>query len=192
MILYDRQIHRIDLPKTALDGAEYYVSSRQTVDGSDKVWRMGQEIRSDRYRFRTNAGDGDLSFLCVSDNQGAMRATQKAVRNAAETYDYDFVMMLGDHAEGYNDIETDIVEPLLKVAALASGSVLPVYYTLGNHEYRGMLAPYLWELIPTGSETGEAYYTFTMGGRLLLGHQFRQRSCGRFRALCGAREVRRL
>lgn len=163
VILYDRQIHRVDLPRTALEGATYFVSSRQTQDGSDKAWRMGKEIRSATYIFRAYQGSGDLSFLCVSDNQGAMKATQDAVKAAYKANDYDFVMMLGDHAEGYNDIETDIVEPLLKVAALASGSVLPVYYTLGNHEYRGMLAPYLWDLIPTASATGEAYYTFTMG-----------------------------
>jgi len=162
VILYDRQIHHIDVPKAALDGAIYYVSSRQTKDGTDKNWVMGKEIQGTSYAFRAYTG-GDVSFLCVSDNQGGTKASQLAVKQAYDTHEYNFVLMLGDHAESYNDIESDIVEPLLKVSALASGSVLPVYYTLGNHEYRGMLAPYLWELIPTGSETGEAYYTFTMG-----------------------------
>lgn len=162
-VLYDRQIHRVDVPKAALDGATYFVSSRETLDGSDKNWVMGKKIVGEKYAFRAYTGGGDLSFLCVSDNQGANAGTQRAVKEAYDANNYDFVLMLGDHAESYNDIENDIVEPLLKVSALASGSVLPVYYTLGNHEYRGMLAPYLWELIPTGAEDGAAYYTFTMG-----------------------------
>lgn len=160
---YDSMIHRVDLPRAALDGATYFVSSRQTKDGTDKRWVMGKDIRSKEYLFRAYDKGGDLSFLCVSDNQGAKKATQKAVKEAAEKYDYDFVLMLGDHAESYNDIERDIVEPLLQVSAIASGSVLPVYYTLGNHEYRGMAASYLRDIIPTGAEDGAAYYTFAMG-----------------------------
>ena len=164
VILYDRQIHRIDLKRSDLDGATYFVSSRQTKDGTDKVWRMGKEIRGKEYKFRAAAEGADVKFLVVSDNQGATSASQVAVRNAYEKYgaSCDFVLMLGDHAESYNDVENDIIEPLLKVSALASGSVMPVYYTLGNHEYRGMIAPYLWSLIPTGSETGEQYYTFAV------------------------------
>ena len=161
--LYDRIVHRVDVPKSALEGGTYYVSSRQTRDGSDKVWVMGKEIKSKTYAFRAYAGTGDVSFLCVSDNQGTSAPTQRAVKAAADANEYDFVLMLGDHAESYNDIEEDVVGSLLKVSAIASKSVLPVYYTLGNHEYRGMLASYLWDLIPTGSDTGEAYYTFTMG-----------------------------
>jgi len=164
VILYDRQIHRIDLPRTALDGASYFVSSRQTKDGTDKKWVMGKEIVGKEYAFRPTAEGADVKFLVVSDNQGGTAASQAAVREAYEKYGdtCDFVLMLGDHAESYNDIENDIIEPPLKVSALASGSVMPVYYTLGNHEYRGMIAPYLWSLIPTGSDDGEQYYTFTV------------------------------
>jgi len=163
-ILYERQIHRIDLKRSELDGATYFVSSRQTTDGTDKTFKMGKEIRGKEYTFRPAAAGADVNFLVVSDNQGATAASQVAVSEAYEKYGdkCDFVLMLGDHAESYNDIENDIIEPLLKVSALASGSVMPVYYTLGNHEYRGMVAPYLWSLIPTGSETGEQYYTFTL------------------------------
>ena len=164
VILYDRQIHRVDLPRTALDGATYHVSSRQTKDGTDKKWVMGKEIVGKEYTFRPTAAGADVKFLVVSDNQGGTAASQVAVKEAYEKYGdaCDFVLMLGDHAESYNDIENDIIEPLLKVSALASGSVMPVYYTLGNHEYRGMIASYLWSLIPTGSQTGEQYYTFTV------------------------------
>ena len=161
--VYASQLHRIDLPKSVLDGATYYLTSKQTLNSEDHCLRSGKEIRSSSYTFRPYNGNGDVSFLVVSDNQGTPNPTQKAVQNAQKTKQYDFVLMLGDQSEMYNDVETDIVDSYLKITGLASHGEIPVVATLGNHEYRGMLAPDLWDMIPTPSKTGEFYYTFTMG-----------------------------
>ena len=124
---------------------------------------MGKTIESKRYSFKPYQGSGDVSFITVSDNQGTIEPTVKALKKASKDYDYDFVFMLGDHAELYNDLDKDVVASFLQVAAVASKGERPIYYTLGNHEYRGMLLSDVWDLIPTPSDTGDAYYTFTVG-----------------------------
>ncbi len=160
---FDRQIHRIDVPKDELERGSYTLSSRQTMDCTGTVYRMGKTITSRAYSFRPYQGNGDLSFLCVSDNQGAATPTQRAVENARNNYNYDFVMLLGDQSEAYNKREEDFISSMLTVAGIASHGEIPVYYTVGNHEYRGMLSGELFSEMPTPSETGEFYYTFTMG-----------------------------
>ena len=160
---FHSQIHRVDVPEEALSSGEYYVRSTQVLSGSGDVLRTGKTITGDKKRLQVYSGTGDLSFLTISDNQGAEKPTVRAVKNAAGKYDYDFVFMLGDHSETYNDYEEDIIKSLLRPAAYASGGELPVYFTLGNHEYRGDIAPCLWDLIPTPSVSGEFYYTFHMG-----------------------------
>lgn len=161
--LYNSQIHRVDVPRDALEAGEYYVRSTHVTDSAGNVYRAGRTITGEKKRFRPYAGDGDVSFLVISDNQNAEAPTLRAVAAAAETYRYDFVLLLGDHAETYNDAERDIGRSLLAPAAVVSRGELPVYFTLGNHEYRGHIAPDVWRLIPTPSDAGEFYYTFTMG-----------------------------
>ena len=161
--LYDKKVHRIDVPKTTLDNATYYVRSTQTNSGTGHFYNMGKTIESKRYKFKPYSGTGDVSFMTISDNQGTIEPTVKAVKEAAKNNEYDFVFMLGDHAELYNDLDKDVIASFLQVAAVASQGEKPVYYTLGNHEYRGMLLSDVWDLIPTPSANGEMYYTFTMG-----------------------------
>ena len=161
--LYNKQVHRIDLPKEALEGGTYSISSMQTLNSEDHCLRSGKKIRSKEYTFHPYNGNGDVSFLVVSDNQGTPGPTQKAVTQARKEKTYDFVLMLGDHSEMFNDVEKDVVNSYLKISGIASGGELPVVATLGNHEYRGMIAPELWDLIPTPGRDDEFYYTFTMG-----------------------------
>ena len=163
MLSYNSQVHRIDVPKAVLESGTYSVSSKQTRDCTGTVYRMGKTIESKSYRVKPYQGNGDVSFMCISDNQGAAAPTQKAVKNAAKNYQYDFVMMLGDNSEAYNETEEDFISALLTVSGLASHGEIPTYYTLGNHEYRGMMSGDLFALMPTPSETGDFYYTFTMG-----------------------------
>ncbi len=160
---YNSQLHRIDVPKTVLESGTYTLSSRQTMDATGTVYRMGKTITSKTYRFKPYQGNGDVSFICVSDNQGSALPTQKAIKKAADRYDYDFVVLLGDQSEAYNEIEEDFINSLLTVAGLASQGEKPVYYTIGNHEYRGMMSGDLFKLMPTPSKTNEFYYSFTMG-----------------------------
>ena len=159
----DSMVHRVDVPKDALDNAEYYLTSKKTLDSAAHTYTMGKTISTGKYSFKPCPTVGDVTFLTLSDNQGTPEATQKAVNNAYNTYDYDFVFMLGDHSETYNDMEKDVVNSFLKVSGLASRGEKPVYFTMGNHEYRGVLASWLWGYIPTPSVTGEQYYTFTAG-----------------------------
>ena len=161
MVAYGSQLHRVDVPKTSLDNGSYRLSSRKTGDCTGTEYRMGKTIVTKEYRLRPYSGNGDVSFMCISDNQGAAAPTQKAVKKAAEKYDYDFVMLLGDHSEAFNEIEEDFIKSLLTVAGLASRGERLIYYTVGNHEYRGMKSNDLFKLMPTPS--GEFYYSFTMG-----------------------------
>ena len=160
---FDSMVHRVDVPKEALDNADYYLSSQKSFDVAAYKYNMGKTITSDKYSFKPYSGDGDVSFMTISDNQGTPEPTWKAVSKAYDKYDYDFVFMLGDHAEAYNDVEKDVVNSLLKVSGLASRGEKPIYYTLGNHEYRGMIASWVMDLIPTPSNSGEFYYTFAVG-----------------------------
>lgn len=163
MLSYNSQIHRIDVPKEELEKGTYTLTSRQTMDSTGTVYRMGKTIKSKNYRFRPYQGNGDVSFLCVSDNQGTAEPTKKAVQKAAEKFDYDFVMLLGDNSEAFNEVEEDFINSLLVVAGLASKGEKPVYYTVGNHEYRGGMSGDLFKLMPTPSDTGDFYYSFTVG-----------------------------
>ena len=163
MLSFNSQIHRIDVPKEKLEQGTYTIHSKQTMDSTGTVYRMGKTIKSKEYRFRPYQGNGDVSFICISDNQGTAAPTQKALEKAAENYQYDFVMLLGDNSEAFNETEEDFIHSLLTVAGIASKGEKPVYYTVGNHEYRGKMSENLFKLMPTPSETGDFYYTFTMG-----------------------------
>ena len=160
---FHSQIHSVFVPKDELDGATYYISSKQTLNSEDHCLRTGKEIKSKNYVFHSYTGTGDVSFLVVSDNQGTPVPTWKAVEKASKTKQYDFVLMLGDQSEMYNDVEENIIDSFLKVSGIASRGEMPVYATMGNHEFRGMIAPDLWKTIPTPSKDGEFYYTFSVG-----------------------------
>ncbi len=172
---FDSIFHRVEVPQDILDGATYRVASRRTLDGKNYGIRLGETILGKTYSFRGYSKEkdvvdengvhvGDVSFICISDIQGPYKAAQEILKKTQAKYDYDFVLMLGDFSNQYNDDITDFVEPILKVGAIASASEIPCLYVVGNHENKGMKAKFVNELLPTPSPDGELYYTVAIGG----------------------------
>lgn len=154
------RIHAVSVPKTVLENenASYRVISRKTVDTSGYGYKLGKELTSAYYTpVLKKEGEGE-SILAFSDVQGGEKYAEKALKNVDRPY--NFVLLLGDYSSYYNSV-SDFIDPLLKLAAIASKSVLPCVYVTGNHEMKGTLAKEVNRLFKTPSPENRRYYTYT-------------------------------
>lgn len=156
---FSHKIHRVDVPKEALDnGASYVVSSRKSKNTRYYGYSLGKEIKSASYKLKAQSDSTDVKFMTISDIQGAIKYAEKAVDNITNK-DYDFILMLGDYCNQYNS-EDDFIRPMLGIAARAGGSTIPVVYLTGNHEIKGTLSREINRWFPTPSPENKRYFTY--------------------------------
>lgn len=162
---FDSRIHRVEIDKEILEqnGVKYRVSSRKAVNTTAYAYKLGKEVSSGYYAPKLSPpSDTAVSFFAFSDVQGADRFARKAVDKVSAEANYDFVLLLGDYSDDYND-EQDFIGPLLDLSARASGSVLPCVYVTGNHELKGTMAKEVNRLFPTPSPDNKRYFTYSYG-----------------------------
>lgn len=129
-------IHTVTVDKEALSGNTYKVGSTRSVDEISYGGRNGKTIESGEYTFNDSFGK-NINVLSVSDWHTENAKAINAVKNIPE--EYQAVVLLGDCAPSLMS-EYDVSKYIVDFAFELTGGEMPIIYTRGNHETRGVEA----------------------------------------------------
>ncbi len=131
----DSKIHSVFVPYEHLKNNTYKVGSVKVIDGFSYGSRLGKEVVSDSYTFKTNENETQ-KYLTVSDWHTNIDGVYSCIPHLD---DYNGVILLGDASPGL-DFENEAAKNIVELAGTVSKGEMPIIYTRGNHETRGNYA----------------------------------------------------
>ncbi len=131
----DSKIHSIFVPYEHLKNNSYKVGSVKVIDGFSYGSRLGKEVVSDSYTFKSNENETQ-KYLTISDWHTNIEGVYSCIPHLD---DYNGVILLGDASPGL-DFENEAVINIVELAGTLSKGEMPVIYARGNHETRGNYA----------------------------------------------------
>lgn len=152
----DTRTHKICVPGDALDGARSYtVCLRKVNERKPYFSDLGEEMRFS-VPFRPVRGE-ELHFYQIADAHNRVESPILAAKNCGEAL--DFLILNGDIPNHSGDIRN--FAAIHRIAGEITRGEIPVIFSRGNHDTRGIYAEHLAEHTPT--DGGRSYYTVRMG-----------------------------
>ena len=147
--------HKMTVPQKLLDEAgEYTVYYRIVYERKPYNSNVSQvyEFKSD---FRAVTGDNPR-FFHIAD---AHNRVDEPVAAAKAYGDIDFLILNGDIPDDAGNIKN--FSTIHRIASEITGGEIPVVFSRGNHDMRGIYAENLEDHTPT--DKGNSYFTFRLG-----------------------------
>lgn len=152
----DTRTHKMELPASELDAAgEYTLFWRRVRERKPYFSDLGEE-ESLTVPFRPVRGDA-LCFYHVADAHNRVASPVAAAKNCGEAL--DFLVLNGDIPNHSGDIRN--FSAIHRIAGEITHGQIPVIFSRGNHDTRGIYAEHLAEHTPT--DGGRSYYTVRLG-----------------------------
>ena len=150
-------VHSVRVPKAHLDGNTYTYSSQQIGTRRAYVAVKGRTVTSKPVSFKGYSGQDKIHALVLSDIHEDPAKAEKAVKNFADPP--DLLVLNGDLVSYMTSVLK--FKQVLSYAHRFSGGSIPVIYTRGNHENRGIYGPEAVDIFKTS--TGGQYFTCSFG-----------------------------
>ncbi len=148
-------IHRVTLPMSELDRAgEYTVCIRPIIERKS-YWSQTSDVIEKSFAFRP-LPEGDFRAYHVSDAHNRIDGPIAAGKVFG---DIDLLILNGDIVENSGNLEH--FDTIYAIASALTGGSIPIVFSRGNHDTRGIYAEALERYCPTAN--GRSYYTFRMG-----------------------------
>lgn len=150
------QIHRVIVPMHILDKAKSYsVCLRKVIDRKPYFPEFEETVETE-YSFKPVPTEGTVRGYHVSDSHNRVEGPAIA---AACYGNLDFLVLNGDLADHTHSVENCMV--FYEIASKITHGTIPVVFSRGNHDTRGLMAERFCEYTPT--DRGNTYYTFRIG-----------------------------
>lgn len=152
-------IHRMTVPADKLEKAgEYTVCWRKIIERKP-YYSETHEMKSETYKFRPVPAENAVCYH-ISDAHGSIDLPVKAAETFEKEYGkIDFLILNGD-ITSQNDKPEDF-DNIYEIASKLTGGEIPVVFSRGNHDMRGLLAEKFEYYTPHSN--GKTYYTFKLG-----------------------------
>ena len=151
----DTKMHRITVPQHELNEAGAYTLCERLIIERKPYFSETENIQETEYEFRPVKTDGARAFH-LADVHG----NTKVALSVAEKFGaIDFLILNGDIINHSGSVDKfDAIYEIIE--ELTEGNI-PVVFSRGNHDLRGVCAEKLSEYTPINN--GNSYYTFNLG-----------------------------
>lgn len=150
------QVHRVIVPMEELDAAKSYTICLRKVVERKPYYPEIEEVCQYTYEFCPVPTEGSIRTYHIADAHNWVDGPA----DAAKVYgDIDFLILNGDIPDHSGCLENCIT--IYEIAATVTKGRIPIVFSRGNHDMRGLLAERFCELTPT--DNGKSYYTFRLG-----------------------------
>lgn len=150
------QIHRVIVPMSELDKEQSYTVFIRKVIDRKPYFPEFEEVVETKYVFKPVPTEGIVRGYHVSDSHNRVETPATAAKAYGEI---DFLVLNGDLADHSHSVENCVV--FYEIASRITQGNIPVVFSRGNHDTRGLLAENFNEFTPT--DRGNTYYTFRIG-----------------------------
>lgn len=148
-------VHRMTVPMAALDACGEYTVVQRPIVERKPYFTETEDAAEFHFSFRP-VQRGAVRAYHLSDTHNRTEAPLKA---AAAFGEMDFLILNGDIPDHSGKIENCLT--IYKLASEITKGSIPVIFSRGNHDMRGVLAEHFAEYTPT--DNGKSYYTFRLG-----------------------------
>ena len=151
----DVRVHRMIVPKNMLDKERKYVICVRKIIERKPYFTRTEDVSQFPFDFKPVEGDNIRTYH-ISDSHGMV---EQPVRAAKSYGKIDFLILNGDITD-YNE-DTENFMNIYKITDSLTGGNIPVVFSRGNHDMRGICAEKFIEFTPNDEKN--TYYTFRMG-----------------------------
>ncbi|MDO4458803.1 MAG: metallophosphoesterase [Clostridia bacterium] len=153
----ETMVHRVNVPMTLLDEAKKYtVVFRKVIDRQPYFPKFFKEVRVE-YDFRPLTKTEDIHMYMLSDVHGMREESVKAASYFGDKL--DVLLMNGDIANHSGNVENICLA--FEIISDITGGEIPVIFSRGNHDNRGLCAELLPQITP--NYNGRTFYTVKLG-----------------------------
>lgn len=150
------QVHRAIVPMEELNAAKSYTVCLRKVIERKPYFPEIEDVKEYTYEFRPVPVEGPIRTYHISDAHNWVEGPVAATKAYG---DIDFLIFNGDIPNHSGCIENCIT--IYQIASRITDGRIPIVFSRGNHDMRGLLAERFCELTPT--DHGRSYYTFRLG-----------------------------
>lgn len=152
-------IHRICVPKDVLDREKQYVVCYREVFERKPYFSDTSDIYEISYDFYPVEKDSSKCYH-ISDAHGRIETPVKAAKEFEKKFGkIDFLILNGDVIDHSGEIEK--FNNIYEIAAQITNGEIPVLFSRGNHDTRGIYAENIAEYTPC--QNGNSFFTFRLG-----------------------------
>jgi len=152
-------MHRITVPMDKLDNAKKYTVCWRKIVERKPYFSITEDACEKEFAFRPVISD-DLHIFHVSDTHNMVEQPIAAAKTYEEKVGkIDVLIMNGDLPDHSGKIEN--FDAIYHMASGITGGEIPIIFSRGNHDMRGIYAENIAEYTPT--DRGNSYFTFRLG-----------------------------
>ena len=153
----ESETHRIEVPQKVLDEArEYIIGYAHIAEREPYSPKEGEHITK-KYTFRPYNSNGEANIYMLADTHSQSEAPARAASFFGDKL--DLLILNGDIGDSAKNIKN--VMNIYRISDIICKGEIPVIYTRGNHETRGLLAEDLHNYV--GTEHGNTFFSFRLG-----------------------------
>ena len=150
-------IHRVEIPMELLDAERSYTLIYRRMIERKPYFPTSEEPVELTYAFRPVPDEGPVHIYHISDAHNLEEPVIEAGRYFGR--DLDLLVLNGDIPNHSGQVEN--FGTIYRLASALTEGEIPVVFSRGNHDTRGICAERFGEYTPT--ENGRTYYTFRLG-----------------------------
>lgn len=152
-------VHKMSVPAEQLNKAKHYTVCYRRVIERKAYYGETSDVEQIDFDFYPVEGE-KITAYHIADTHNMVKAPVEAARAFVRAYGkLDFLILNGDIPK-----DSDCLENLFTISELASqitGGHIPIVFSRGNHDIRGVCAEKLVEYTPC--DNGKSYYSFRLG-----------------------------
>lgn len=153
-------IHKITVPREALDKEKEYTVCYRRVIERKPYFSETSDVFEEKFKFSPLPED-KFNIFQVADAHGMVNAPVNAAKYFEAKYGkIDMLVLNGDVIDHSGDIKN--FSAIYEIAALITNGSIPVIFSRGNHDTRGIYAEMIADYSPT--RNGASYFTFRASG----------------------------
>ena len=153
-------LHKISVPQSVLDPAcEYTVCYRRIIERKPYFSEL-EGVTRETFAFKPVTSPSPRAYH-IADSHGVVESTVLAARKYIELRgELDFLILNGDVIDHSGALAN--FDAIYDICSQLTGGKLPIVFSRGNHDTRGIYAEKIADYTPT--RDGFSYFTFRLGG----------------------------
>lgn len=152
-------IHRMSVPMDELNREKKYTVCYREVFERKPYYSETSEVFEEEYSFRPVECKNPICYH-ISDAHGRIETPVKAAKEFEKKFGkIDFLILNGDVIDHSGEIEK--FDNIYEIASQITNGEIPVLFSRGNHDTRGIYAENIAEYTPC--QNGNSFFTFRLG-----------------------------
>ncbi len=154
-----KRIHKMTVPCEILDKAREYTICYRKIIKRKAYFSKTLGVKEEKFSFRPVGNERVVAYHVADAHNMIAEPVACAEKFRAEVGEIDFLILNGDVPEDSGRIKN--FDTIYEIAALITKGEIPVVFSRGNHDTRGIYAEQIAEYTPC--ENGNSFFTFKMG-----------------------------